>query len=164
MDIQFLAVPRLLKGLKICLFVLVIVFVASALFTSPVFADQNSAQSAISAAQNNLKSCYDAVKQTQAAGANVDALMVTLNEAAGLLSDAQLAYESKDYNSAYIYATLSQSKLNGFVSLANSLQINASNNNHQDFITSVLSITISLAILCVGIAAWFTLNRKSRKN
>ena len=152
------------KGVKACVAAIIILFIATALFSSQVFADPNDAKSAIISAQNNLKSCYDAVKQTQAAGANVDALMVTLNEAAGLLSDAQLAYESKDYNSAYIYATLSQSKLNGFVSLANSLQINASNNNHQDFITSVLSITISLAILCVGIAAWFTLNRKSRKN
>jgi hypothetical protein len=158
-----LAVSSLIKGLKTFVITVIILFITTALFASPVFADQNSAQTAIMSAQNNLKTCYDAAKQAQAAGANVDSLMVTLNDAAGSLSEAELAYASNDYNSAYNYATQSQSKLNGFTSQASALQQNAINNDNQNFITLVSSVIGSVAILCVGIAAWVTLNRKQRK-
>ena len=90
--------------------------------------------------------------------------MVTLNDAAGLLSKAELAYASGDYNSAYNYAIQSQSKLNGFTSQATTLKENAVNNDNQNFIIIVLSIIGSVAILCVGIVAWIVLNRKDRKN
>ena len=89
--------------------------------------------------------------------------MATLNDAAGSLSEAELAYASNDYNSAYTYATQSQTTLNGFISQATALQQNANNNDNQNFITIVLSITGSVAILCVGIFAWVILNRKGRK-
>lgn len=158
-----MAVSSLIKGLKTFVITVIILFITTALFASPAFADQNSAQTAIMSAQNNLKTCYDAAKQAQAAGANVDSLMVTLNDAAGLLSDAELAYASNDYNSAYNYATQSQSKLNGFTFQASALRQNAINNDNQNFITLVSSVIGSVAILCVGIAAWVTLNRKQRK-
>ncbi len=154
---------NLIKGLKTCVIAVIILFITTALFTSPVFADQNSAQTAIMSAQNNLKNCYDAAEQAQASGANVDPLMATLNEAAGSLSEAELAYASNDYNSAYIYATQSQTTLNGFISEAIALKQNANNNDYQNFITIVLSIAGSVAILCVGIFAWMILNRKGRK-
>ncbi len=154
---------NLIKGLKTCVIAVVILFITAALFASPVFAQQNSAQTAIISAQNNFKSCYDAAKQAQAAGANVDSLMTTLNDAAGSLSKAQLAYASNDYNSAYTYATQSQTMLNGFISQAAALQQNANNNDNQNFIITILSIIGSVAIVCVGIAAWVTLNRKPRK-
>jgi hypothetical protein len=158
-----LAVSSLIKGLKTFVITVIILFITTALFASPAFADQNSAQTAIMSAQNNLKTCYDAAKQAQATGANVDSLMVTLNDAAGLLSDAELAYASNNYNSAYNYATQSQSKLNGFTSQASALQQNAINNDNQNFITLVSSVIGSVAILCVGIVAWVILNRKQRK-
>jgi hypothetical protein len=158
-----LAVSSLIKGLKTFVITIVILFITTALFASPVFADQNSAQTAIISAQNNLKTCYDAAKQAQTAGANVDPLMAALNDAAGLLSEAQLAYASNDYNSAYNYATQSQTTLNGFISQATALQQNANNNDNQNFMTLVSSVIGSVAILCVGIAAWVTLNRKQRK-
>lgn len=154
---------RLAKKLKICIAALLIVFVALMVSTSTAQADQNSAQSAIASAQNTLKSCYQAVEQAQAEGANVDQLTPTLNNAASLLSDAQLAYASNDYDSAYTYATQSQSTLNGFVAQANALQASANNANGSRFLTEVASIAISLAILCVGIAAWANINRKGRK-
>ncbi len=153
---------NLIKGLRTCVIAVVILFITTALFASPVFA-QNSAQAAIVSAQNNFKSCYDAAEQAQAAGANVDSLMVTLNDAAGLLSKAQLAYASNDYNSAYTYATQSQTTLNGFISQATALQQNADNNDNLNFIITILSIMGSVAILCAGIFAWVTLNRKGRK-
>lgn len=140
-----------------------ILFAAAALFASPVWADQNSAQTAINSAQTSLKSCYEAVKQAQSAGANVDPLLATLNDAAESLSEAQLAYASNDYNSAYTYAILSQSQLNGVISQASALQANAENADNQNFRIAVLSIAATIVVLSVGIGFWGTLNRKDRK-
>jgi hypothetical protein len=65
--------------------VFLIIFLATAMFSSPVLAQQGSAQTAISSAKDTIKNCYDSAKEAEAAGANVDALMVTLNDAADLL-------------------------------------------------------------------------------
>jgi hypothetical protein len=156
-------VPRLIKSLKTCVVAVTILLITTSLLASPVFADQNGAQTAIISAQNNFKNCYDAVKQAQAAGANVDPLMAILNSAAESLSEAQLAYASGDYNSAYTYATQSQSELNSFLSQATALKVNADNADNQNFIIFVLSIIGSIAVLCVGIVGWLTLSRKGRK-
>ena len=154
---------NLIKGLKAFVIAVVILFITAAVFSSPVFAQQNSAQTAIISAQNNFKSCYNAAKQAQAAGANVDSLMATINSAAASLSEAQLAYASNDYNSAYTYAIQSQNTLNGFISQATALRQSADSNDIQNSIITILSIIGSVAILCVGIFAWVKLNRKSRK-
>jgi triphosphoribosyl-dephospho-CoA synthetase len=154
----------LIKYLKASIAAIMILFITTASFASPVFADQQSAQTAISSAKNTIKGCYDAVKESEAAGANVDSLMGALNDAAGLLSKAELAYASNDYDSAYSYATQSKSKLNGFISQAVALKETAINNDNQNFTIIVLSIIGSVAILCVGTIAWIVLNRKNRKN
>jgi hypothetical protein len=154
----------LVKYLKTFTAAIGILFLFTAIFTSPVMAEQGSAQTAISSAKNTIKSCYDAVKESEAAGANIDFLMVTLNDAAGLLSKAELAYASNDYNSAFDYASKSKNKLNNFIPQANALKEDAIKNNNQNFITIVLSLVVSAAILCVGIAAWVVLNRKERRN
>ena len=137
---------------------------AIACFAAPVFADQSSAQIAISALQNRLKTCYGAAEQAEAAGANVNNLMADLNDAAGLLSKAQLAYASNDYTSAYTYASQSQQSLDNFVSQASALQANADQKNATAYLTTVLSIVTSLALLCVGVGAWLILNRQGRRS
>lgn len=144
--------------------VIAIFFMATVLFASPVLADQNSAQAAIDAAQNSLSSCLASVQRAEAAGANVDALTATLNDSADLLTEAQLAYASNDYNSAYTYATQSQSMLSGVTSQASELQQNAVNNRNQNITVLVLSVVTSVAILCVGVAAWLRLGDKGRKS
>jgi hypothetical protein len=142
---------------KIYSTVTVIFLVATAFLAVPVFAEQGSA---ISSAQDTFKGCYDAIKQAQAAGANVNSLMTTLNEAAGLLAKAQLAEASGDYSSANNYAVQSQNQLNGFISQADSLKENAMSNSNQNLIIAIFSIIISVAILCAGIALFVVLNRK----
>ena len=154
----------MVKHLKTFTTAIAILFLFTAIFTSPVMAEQWSAQPAISSAKNTIKSCYDAVKESEAAGANIDFLMVTLNDAAGLLSKAELAYASNDYNSAVDYASQSKNKLNNFIPQANALKETAIKNNNQNFITIVLSLVVSVAILCVGIVAWVVLNRTERRN
>jgi hypothetical protein len=154
----------LVKYLKTFTAAIGILFLFTVIFTSPVMAEQGSAQTAISSAKNNIKSCFDAVKESEAAGANIDFLMVILNDAAGLLSKAELAYASNDYNSAFDYASQSKNKLNNFIPQATALKVTAIKNSNQNFITIVLSLVVSVAILCVGIVAWVVLNRKERRN
>ena len=140
------------------------VFLVATIFVSPVFAEQSGAQNAISSAKNTIKNCYEAVKQAESAGANVDSLMVALNDAAGLLSKAELAYASNDYNSAYTYATQSQSKLGDLTSQATALTTNAQANATQNLVFTILLVVASIGILCAGIAAWVVLGRKERRS
>jgi hypothetical protein len=93
-------VHLLAKSLKIFLLAIAVLLVTSVLFAAPAFAQQDSAQTAISSAQSTLVSCYSAAKDAEAAGANVTSLTATLNTAAGLLSQAELAYASSDYSTA----------------------------------------------------------------
>jgi hypothetical protein len=154
----------LIKHFKTCATAFLIILLITAIFSSPVSADQESAQTAISSAKTTIKSCYDAVNEAETAGANIDALTVTLNDAAGLLSKAELAYASNENDSAFDYANQSKNKLNDFIPQATALKGTAIKNQNQNFITIVLSLMVSVAILCVGTAAWIVLNRKERKN
>jgi len=153
----------LIKHLTPSLTAIVIVLITAEMFASPVLADQANAQTAIASAKNNIKSCYDAAKEAEAAGANIDSLVATLNNAAGLLSESELAYASNDYNSAYNYATQSQSKLDGFIPQATIAKENAMNQANQSSWNVLLSIIISASILCAGIAGWIVLDRIERK-
>ncbi len=148
---------------KIILATFIIVFLMPAMFLSTVMADQGSAQNAISSAKDTLKNCYSAVKAAESTGANVESLMVTLNEAAASLSNSELAYASNDYDSAYTYATQSQSKLDGFVSQANALKDSAQVVAGQNFFFTVLSVVASAVLLGIGIGAWIVLSRKERR-
>lgn len=141
-----------------------IVFLVAAIFVSPVFASQGSAQTAISSAKNTIKNCYDLVKQAESAGANVDSLMTTLNDAAGLLSKAELVYASNDYDLAYTYATQTQSKLSGFTGQATALTANGQAYATQNFVYTILSLAASIGILCVGVAVWAVLGRRERRS
>lgn len=148
---------------KTILIAIIVISLAMPLLAFPVFADQASAQTAIVSAQTNIQKCYEAAEQAEAAGANIDSLMNTLNNAASLLSEAQLAYAAGNYNSSYTYAVQSQSQLSGFMSQAIGVQDNAVNVNNQDHETAVFSIVISIAILCIGIGIVLGLNRKARR-
>ena len=127
-------------------------------------ADQNSAQSAIASAQTAMGNCYQAIKQAENSGANVTSLVVSLNGAADLLSEAQLAYASGDYDSAYTYATQSQSAMNSIPTQASTLQETAKNDASQNFMIATLSAVTAVSILCIGVGAWVALNRKGRKS
>jgi hypothetical protein len=161
---KFRRYQLLIKGLHPSIAATITLFVIISLLASPVFGDQTSAQTAIMSAQNNLMECYNVTKQAEAAGANVDSLLDTLNIAAGLLSEAQFAYTRNDYSLANKYATQSQSQLSGFISQATSLEENALNSQNETFMTFVLSIIFTAAILSAGIVGWAVLSRKQRKN
>ncbi len=145
---------------RTCSVTFLLVLLATALLCPIASASQGTAQNSISTAQDAVKKCYDSLQQAQSAGANVTALMDTLNDAAALLSNADLAYASGDYDSAYRYATQSQSKLAGFADQANA-QAQAALTVHAQNETSILlSLVAAAAILLGGIAAWIALRTK----
>ncbi|MGD6852626.1 MAG: hypothetical protein ACQCN6_11255 [Candidatus Bathyarchaeia archaeon] len=135
----------------------------SGLFISSVSA-QGSAQAAINSAKDSLKNCYSAVSEAEAAGANVDDLMATLNDAASSLSTAELAYAGGDYDTAYNAASQCQSKLNDFIPQTNALAESARSESTQNLVFIVFLALLSLAVLAAGLGAWFVLGRRERRN
>ena len=128
---------------------------------SGVWAQQDNAFSAISAAQSKLVQCYDAARAAEAASANISQLTGRLNNAALLLSRAQLAYSRADFGSAQSLAVQSQDGLASFVSDANSLQASAAQSRTFDFLVHVVgSILGTVAVVIGSVVVWRFLNRK----
>jgi hypothetical protein len=139
-------------------------FILCAFLVTFPLAQSQGAGSAVSQAQNTLASSTQAVADAQSAGANVDALMATLNEAAGLLSKAQLANSAGDYSAANDYASQCQNKLSGVAGEASTLQQTAQNQKTQSFIFTIVTLLISAVLLVSGIASWFILNKRERRS
>lgn len=153
----------MVKNAKGCLTIVLLFFLASALIPALVSADQGSAQNALSSAESTLKSCYDAVTQAESAGADVTALVITLNGAAEVLSKAKLAYASNNFDASFEYASQSKNQLSDFLSQANAARESALNNNNRKQFTLILSLGLSVAILFVGVATYFSLSRSERR-
>ena len=139
----------------------IILLLSVALVTSPVLADQASAQAIISSAKENILTCYNAAREAEAAGANITDLTGTLNEAGLLLSKAESAYAANDFATAFNLAAQSQNLLTNFVAEANALKETAAQQQNQDYLINVVGSTIgTLIVIAIGIALWFFLKRK----
>jgi hypothetical protein len=126
-----------------------------------VWAQQNDAASAISAAQSKLVQCYDAARAAEAASANISSLTSRLNSAGLLLSRAELAYSNVDFGSAQSLAVQSQNELASFVSDANSLQTSATQSRSFDFLLNIVgSVVGTVAVLVGSVVVWVLLKRK----
>jgi hypothetical protein len=139
------------------------VVLVGVLFVFPVVASDGGAETAVSSAKASLKTCYDAISRAESAGANVESLMVTLNDAAGLMSKAELAYASNNYDSAYQYAKQSQSTLGDLESQANALASDAQAHQKQSQAFTSLSAIAGLGILFAGVFAWAVLGKQQRR-
>ncbi len=153
----------MVSHVQACSVVLLIVLLAAAIFCPIVSASQRSAQNIISTANETVKKCYLALQQAQSAGANVDTLMETLNNATAALSKAGLAYASGDFDSAYLYAAQSQSTLAGFTDQANAQAQAALAADAKKTNSIFLSLAVSAAILLSGITLWAALHRRERR-
>ena len=130
-----------------------------------VWADQVGAANAISSAMSQLASCYDAVRDAEAAGANVTSLTGTLNEAGLLLSEAEFAFSNGDFAAAQDYAGQSQGKLANVVSEANALLMVAGARRNQDFLVNVVGSTGGTVALLVGSwGLWSFLKKRSKSD
>jgi len=152
-----------MKFIKVCAMGTLIVILFLGLFAFSVFA-QGNASSSISLAQNKLLICYEQVRQAEASGANVDSLIVVLNDAADLLSKAQLAEASGDYSLANNYSEQSLSRLNGLSTQANDLIEKAISSSNQNLNITILSIISSIMILLIGVGSWIILSKKEKKD
>jgi hypothetical protein len=152
----------LVNAQKVPVVALVALLVAVVLFACPVLA-QDSSQVSINQAKTTLKNSYEAALQAEDAGANITSLISALNNAAGLLSQAELAYASHDYVAANNYAAQSKNSLNGFDSQAASLKANAANVQTQHSETVLFSAVVAVAFLVVGFGLWFVLGRREKR-
>ena len=117
---------------------------------SVVWAGQIGAANAVSSATSQLLSCYEAVWDAEAAGANISSLTGTLNEAGLLLSHAEFAFSNGDFAGAQDYALQSQGKLASVVSEANALLNAAGAQRNQDFLVNVVGSTGGTVAVLVG--------------
>lgn len=120
------------------------------------------AGSTVNQAQKTFATSVQAVAQAQSAGANVDALMTTLSEAAGLLSKAQLAYSAGNYSIANNYANQCMSKLSGLNNEASALQKKADDQKNQSSFYTTLTLMVSAALLVSGVLTWSVLSKQER--
>jgi hypothetical protein len=134
-------------------------------FAAPVWAQQAEASDAITSARSVILDCYTAVKAAESAGANITPLVGALNEAGSLLSQAEYAYSTSDFDTALNLATQSQNSLADFIEDANTLQETATQQQNIDFLINVVgSILGAFAVIAAGMAAWFYLKRKYAEN
>ena len=130
---------------------------------SVVWADQGGAANAISSGRSQLLSCYEAVWDAEAAGANITSLTGTLNEAGLLLSHAEFAFSNGDFGGAEDYALQSQGKLANVVSEANVLLNDSGAHRNQDFLVNVVGSTGGTVAVLVGSwGLWSFLKKRSK--
>jgi hypothetical protein len=126
--------------------------------------DKTDAGSAIADAEGRIVLCYQAVADADRAGANVTDLLAVLNESGLLLSRANLAYKTGDFDSAFNFSLLSQERLDGFVVEADVLREAAVQQCYWDFMVNVVgSIVGAVVVVCGGFAVWFLLKRRYGK-
>jgi hypothetical protein len=151
------------KHTTLLLVAMFVVFSLSAL-PSIVLAQQSGAATSISTAQSQIQSCYNAAKEADAAGANITSLTNTLNSAGALLSQAELAYSTGNFDQALNLATQSKSKLNNFIPQANALRTAAIQHENQESWIVAASIAGTFAVIAAGVVFWFTLKRKYERS
>jgi competence protein ComGC len=132
---------------------------------SVVSAQRNVTESAISAAQSKLLSCFEAAKLAEKAGANISQLTAPLNNAGLLLSQAELAYSNGDFEVAQNLTVQCQSVLSNFISNATALQTSATQNRNTDFLWNIVGSAGGTVVVLVGSAlVWLLLKRKFKNS
>ncbi len=117
----------------------------------------------IQSAEGELLDCYEAVYGAEEAGANVSSLLMVLNEAGWLLSKAKLAYNNGDLDLAYEYASNCSQRLEGIVSQANSLKLEAEQARRMDFLINYVgSAAGAAAVMVGGYVAWVFIKRHEK--
>lgn len=86
-----------------------LLFVLSSIlmFSVSALSNREITISSISEAEQSMAEAYEAVLDAERVGANVSSLLVRLNDGAGLLSEAHMAFEVGDFEEAVRFAELS---------------------------------------------------------
>jgi len=127
-----------------------------------VVSTELEARLAIADAERIIIVCYEAVSDTDKAGANVSTLLIVLNEAGESLSKAKLAYETEDFDNATRDGLAAQRKLEGFVAEADALRGIALQEHYWDFMVNIVgSIVGTIAVICGSFVVWVILRKKA---
>ena len=132
---------------------------------SLVLAEQTDASAAITSAKGQIVTCYQAARDAEGAGANITSLTATLNDAGALLSQAESAYSTSNFDAARNLAVQSQGILGNLVSEANALKQTATQRRTQDFLINVVGSLIgAFAVMGAGVAIWLFLKKRSAQS
>jgi len=144
----------------LCLCVLFVVRSVSFSYAS----SESDAGSAIAQAQLRIEVCYSAAADAAKAGANVTSLLSDLDDAGQLLSNASLAFQNGDYDSAYSLAVQSNSTLVGFEANATSLKNTAVQQGSWVFWVDIVGSTVgTFVVIFGGVLLWFYLKKRYEK-
>jgi hypothetical protein len=125
---------------------------------------ESDASSAIAQAQQRIEVCYSAAADAAKAGANVTSLLSDLDDAGQLLSNASLAFQNGDYDSAYSFAVQCNSTLVGFEANATSLKNAAVQQGRWVFWVDIVGSTVgTFVVICGGVLLWFFLKKRYEK-
>ncbi|HUW47491.1 MAG TPA: hypothetical protein VMW36_01950 [Patescibacteria group bacterium] len=148
--------------MKILALLLLLVLPLAGLVVVSYGASEADARAAVGEASQRVNSCYSAGADAAEAGANVTGLLVTLDEAGGLLSRAELALAKGEFDSAATLAHLCEERLVGFEDGAISLRDTGSRLRTLDFAFGVVGSAVgSVAVVLVGVIVWFYLKHRS---
>jgi hypothetical protein len=119
------------------------------------------ATSAVAQADQRVSACYLAVADAQKTGANVSGLLVTLDDAGVLVSEAHLALAYGNFDSASALAGQCVAKLDGFENAAGNLRDSASQARSVDFEVNVVGSAVgAVAVAVGGFLAWGYLKKR----
>jgi cobalamin biosynthesis Mg chelatase CobN len=139
---------------------LLLMFLVLSVFTVSFAATQTDADSAIAEAKSKLASCYSTVQTTEAQGGNVTVLIATLNDAAGLLTKAELSYAAEDYSSASSFAQQAGDVLAGFEVTATAVKNSGMQNSNQQLTANAVIVGVAVAVFVGGVVFWVRLGHK----
>lgn len=125
-------------------------------------ASEADARAAVAQASQRVSACYSVAADADKAGANVTGLLLTLDDAGVVLSKAELALGTGEFDSAATLAHLCEEKLVGFEDGAVGLKDSAVRAGFLDFAFGVVGSAVgSVMVVVAGVGVWFYLKRRS---
>ena len=124
-------------------------------------ADAAEAEAQIQQARAEVLASYQATRQAEGAGANVSALLATLNLAGAYLGNAELAYTDGLYTESFSLADQTIRELEGLTEEAARLEIAAAEVAATDFLINVVgSAAATVAVIAGSWLVWWWLTRR----
>ncbi len=139
--------------LVICLLVYVLPLVSAA--------TQADAASTITSSRAQLTNAYRSALEAEQVGANITQLTDTLNKAGLLLSQAEHAYSTGDFEASQNLASQCQNLLSDFSAKVEEVKTAAIHQANEALWITILYPSFGvLAVIVVGLAIWYLLKRK----
>ena len=145
-----------MQSTKLCFLsasVLLLVLFSMLMFSVSAAGNQEDAASSISEAELWMVQAYEAVLDAESADADVSGLLVRLNDAAELLSEARMAFDVGDFEEASGYAESTSAVGYEVLDEAELLEIEAANARVQSS-WGFLGISVLGVLVVVVVSVW----------